>query len=344
MNLRTGLSLALIALVANTGCQPGGGAGAERSSATTASPEQTEASAAGEPTAAAEASAEPAAEPTAEPDAAPAAAAGFPPIPAGETPPDGAPSLAGFEFPSFGNVVVGQRAYFPTDDTAAKLVAGEVEGAGMSWYRGEIMSVDAAAGTALVKDPRGTEYTVPLSYILQGPAPASVQAGDIYLGERFNRAELVMVTSAEPDEHGNYPTMGLPGFMSDTVRDGDDKLDHFVPVAEGGAGANVICSIDGRPKLYRIMRRAAGSILGYDGNRVAVVAESDCVYAPLRPELTVGQTVTYATNTNVREATVAAIDPATGAVSVNYAWGSDTREDTARFASIITTPLPSDDD
>jgi hypothetical protein len=248
--------------------------------------------------------------------------------------PADAPMIPGVSFPSFGAIVAGP-AYFPVQDTASRLMEGNIADAGMTWYRGEVLTVDAATGTATVRDLMDNEYSVPLSYILQGPAVTAPQAGEIYLGERFNRAELVMITAAAPDESGEYPSIALASMMSDTVRIGSDALTALVPVAECAPGTNVLCEgPDGR-RRYMILRRAAGRVLAYDEVYVRLLQESDCQCLPLRPELQAGQAVTWARALQLRTGTVSSVDPTTGAVEVSYPWGDDTRTETTRFSVIL---------
>lgn len=265
-------------------------------------------------------------------EAAPAGESTAPAIPAGQEPPDAAPSLPGLEFPNFGHVQPGY-AYFPTESTAARLSAGEVEAAGMSWFRGEVLTVEG--GVATVKDLQNNEYPVPVAYVIQAREPLTgLTPGDVVLGERFNRAELVIVTG-DADEDGDYPTMGLPGFMNDSVREGSDELAEVVPVLDGGIGSNAICHGENGVRNYRILRRTSGQVLGYDGAFVRVLADANCEFAQLRPELQPGDEIVYTWSLRYRRATVRSVDTATGAVTVAYPWGAEEREDTARFGSIV---------
>lgn len=330
--LRTLLACGLLAA-----CTSGGG---DEAAAPAEAEANTAEAAAPEAEAAGEEAAEAAAEAPAEEAPAAAANAGavdpVPPIPAGQTPPADAPQLPGFEFPNFGTVQPG-NAYFPTQDTAAKLTAGEVGEGGMSWFRGEVVSVDGA--TATVKDLQDNEYPVPVAYVIQAAeAVTEPQVGEIYLGARFNRAELVIVTG--PLEDGEVTSMGLPGFMSDRVRDGFDEPEALVPVVDGGVGANVVCHGENGVRNYRILRRTEDKVLGYDGAFVRVLDNEFCRFAPLKPELQAGDEIVYTWSTRYREATVQSVDAANGAVTVTYPWGDEAREDTARFGSIVRTLPP----
>lgn len=270
-----------------------------------------------------------------------AAAANANGIPPHEAPPRDAPSLPGADFPSFGTLRAGAKAYFPTMATAEKLSAGTLDQAGMSWFRGEIVSLDPATATATVRDLQRHEYPVPYSYVLSArePVPA-VRVGEVYLGERFNRNELVLVTNATPDSHGEVATLGLAGFMPDSVRPGTDALDELVPVSAGGIGSMAVCRGPNGVRGYTVLRRAPGKVLGFDGAFVRVLPETACRFAAPVPSLTTGQDIVYVYATMYREARVEAVDAATGAVRVSYPWGTERREDTARFGSIVNELPP----
>jgi hypothetical protein len=277
------------------------------------------------------------------PTEAPAAAPSPGGIPAGESPPAGAPSLAGFEFPSFGTLREGAKAFFPARETAERLAAGTVDAGGNTWFRGEVVSIDAAAATATVRDLQRNEYPVPLSYVIQAREPVtSVSVGQVYLGTRFNRGELVMVTDATPNERGQVATIGLAPQIPDGVRPGSDALDELVPVVDGGIGSQAMCRGPNGVRAYTVLRRAPGSVLGHDGLFVRVLPEAACRFAPLRPELSEDQTVFYASGQGHREGTVRSVDAATGAVQVAYAWGGSEREQTVRFGTIVTELPPAE--
>ncbi|MFO0695219.1 MAG: hypothetical protein U0230_16780 [Polyangiales bacterium] len=262
-------------------------------------------------------------------------------IPPHEAPPRDAPSLPGAGFPNFGTLRAGAKAYFPTMATAEKLSAGTLDQAGMSWFRGEIVSLDPATATATVRDLQRHEYAVPYAYVLQAREPVqSVRVGEVYLGERFNRAELVLVTNATPDARGEIATLGLAGFMPDSVRPGTEALDELVPVSPGGIGSIAVCRGPNGVRGYTVLRRAPEKVLGFDGTFVRVLPETACRFAPPVPTLATGQDIVYVYATAYREARVEAVDATTGAVRVSYPWGSERREDTARFGSIASELPP----
>lgn len=264
------------------------------------------------------------------------------PIPPGEVPPADAPSLPGTEFPSFGTFRLEAPAYFPTREAAEKLRAGDLDASGLSYFRGMLVGHDADAAMVTVRDLRSETYDVPASYVLQAREPVTqVSVGQIVLGVRFNRAELVLVTSADVDERGQVATLGLAGFMSDAVRAGSDTLESLVPVVDGGIGSNAVCRGPNGVRGYMVVRRAPGKVLGYDGSFVRVLDEAACRFAPLRPTLAPGDAIAYVSAMQHREATVREVDDATGAVKVAYRWGAGEREDTARFGSIVRELPPS---
>lgn len=246
--------------------------------------EQAASEAAPETPPAAAAPAEPVAEaPPAAPEA--PAAPGSVAIPSSEAPPAGAPSLPGTEFPSFGTFRAGAPAYFPTMESAEKLRAGNLADAGMTYFRGTMVRHDAATATVTVRDLQNREFDVPASYVLQAREPVTqVETGQVYRGVRFNRPELVMVTSATADERGQIPTLGLAGFMPDTVRAGSDELAALVPVVDGGIGSQAVCRGPNGVRGYTVLRRAPGQVLGYDGSFIRVLPEERRLSALVRAQ------------------------------------------------------------
>lgn len=252
------------------------------------------------------------------------------PRPVADTVPEGAPTLPGFDFPSYGTLREGAHAYFPTQPTAEKLMAGAVDESGTSWFRGTVVSVNAEEGVATVRDAQDEEYSVALSYVVQAAEPVeSVEVGRVYVGNRFNRPELVMVT-AGLDEHGEVTTVRLGGRRPGRER--EDELEHLVEVEPGSPGSNAICHGPDGTRRYTVLRHAGGEVLGWNGIHVRVLDAAACAFPPLRPELAQGDTVHYADRIRVREGTVVSVDSAIGAVTVRE---EDDDEDTTYFGLVV---------
>lgn len=249
------------------------------------------------------------------------------------------PSLPGLEFPSFGAVEAGRHAYFPTQDSATKLQAGEVDGASISFFRGDIVSVDAEAATATVKDIQGNEYPVSLSYIIQAESPVeTAEAGAVYVGNRFNRGELVVVMDAEVDEFGEIQTAELDDDPGDAR---GEELAHLVPVTAGGPGSYAACNFEGNVGRYKVLRAANDKVLAWSGSwRIEVIDAADCTFMPLTMDgFAVGDAVTWFGGRGSSEGTIKSTDASTASLVVEYPWGEETREATV-FLGAVTENAP----
>lgn len=253
-----------------------------------------------------------------------------PPIPADQHAPAEAPTLLDLDFPDFGTLHEGP-ATFPTAASLESLRAGTPSN--LAWTSGRVVAV--LPDHVEVTDLQGREYPVPLSLVLQGSPPDRVEVGQTHLGRRLNRAELVRVTAGGTD---TVQTMALNAAVSERLRAGEDPVELLVPVVHGGQGSNAICRVDGKLRLHRVLRRIQDRLLAHDQATLRVLPQDACRFADPSPELTVGQTITYAWRDRSREARVVAIDATTGVVRVAYPWGDAEREDEAFFGSIVLTP------
>lgn len=269
-----------------------------------------------------------------EAEEAPAAAASVS-LPEADAVPEGAPSLPGFEFPNYGTLRAGAHAYFPTSATAERLMAGEVEAAGNSWFRGTVDSVNEETMIATVTDAQGNTYDVPVAYVIQGAEPVeTVEVGQVYVGNRFNRGELVMATTAEPDEYGEVMTVRLAGSSPDDPR--EDEVAQLVQTATARPGSNAICHGPNGTRVYQVIRYAEGKVLGFDSVFVRVLDASLCAFPELQPSFEVGDEVVAGMGLRVREGTVREINAERGVVTVGYPWGADERTVTSYFGSVVT--------
>lgn len=245
------------------------------------------------------------------------------------------PTAMPLDFPSSTlEAEVGDYVLAPTRAALDEAATEGVDNATFIYYMAEVAEVGETASvlTEIVDD-----VTIPNGMIVPIPAGQTAAVGDTVLtwwqsGSGLTRAYVVAGgTATEPMV--SYLDVGTLG------EDEPEQLkaDSFVVITDPWqAGTSIAVKNGSEFDHYQVLKVSGDQVLvsGFAGS-LEVVSKTGAVTMPLKPVVSVGDTVSVPFIGSYSEGTVTAIDDVNGTVDVEVEWAGDLETDTYAYGSVI---------
>lgn len=252
-----------------------------------------------------------------------------------ETDVEADPTAMPLDFPSSTlEAEVDDYVLAPTRAALDEAATEGVDNVTFIYYMAEVAEVGE---TASVLTEINEEVTIPNGVIIPIPAGQTAAVGDTVLtwwqsGSGLTRAYVVEGgTATEPMV--SYLDVGTLG------EDEPEQLiaDSFVVITDPWqAGTSIAVKNGSEFDHYQVLKVSGDQVLvsGFAGS-LEVVSKTDAVTMPLKPVVSVGDTVSVPFIGSYSEGTVTAVDDVNGTVDVEVEWAGDKETDTYAYGSVI---------
>jgi len=211
--------------------------------------------------------------------------------------------------------------------------------AGKTWIYYGATVVTPGENETVLKRLSGGEMTVPNAAIIPIKSGESAKTGDILLarwtkGSGMQRALVVGGTAEAPEVRYLDIDLDNPsgwGEKTDIL-----KPNQFQKLVDGAVGVSAACLKDGAHQHINVTGMEGGKVLGVGfAGKVLTFEKSACAFAPVRPSVSAGDTVSVPNFGKFTEGTVKSVDDSIGRVFVEITFAGQPKELAVPFGDVI---------